>query len=231
MHGVPPTLARDGGPGITWGGGGTTGQHSSHLTWESSTVDQLTLDKTARRRSMRRRVLLALLLGSSLATVGAGAMTLAVFTDSDASAGSWTSGTIILGVSPATAFTATGILPGDTGNQTIVVSNTGTGAARYALSTSATNTDTKGLATQMTLTIQAGTCVSPGTTLYSGALGSAALGSSAAGAQAGDRSVAAAASDSLCFTWSFPLASGNAFQAAATTATFTFASEQTANNP
>ena len=194
-------------------------------------MDQLLLDKTARRRANRRRAMLAVLLASSLATLAAGAVTLAQFTDSDASSGSWTSGTIILGVSPATAFTATGIMPGDTGNQTIVVSNTGTGAARYAVSTSATNPDTKGLATQMTLLIEAGTCASPGATLYSGALGSAALGSSAMGAQPGDRNVAAAASDSLCFTWSFPLASGNAFQAATTTATFTFASEQTANNP
>jgi hypothetical protein len=188
-------------------------------------------DVAMTRRTKRRQAMLAILLASSLATLGAGAMTLAQFTDSDTSTGSWTSGTIILGVSPATAFTATNILPGDTGNQTIVVSNTGTGAARYALSTSATNADTKGLAAQMTLLIQAGTCASPGATLYTGALGSAALGSSASGAQAGDRTVAAAASDSLCFTWTFPLASGNAFQDAATTATFTFASEQTANNP
>lgn len=183
------------------------------------------------RRTKRRRTVLAVLLASSLATLGAGAMTLAQFTDSDATSGSWTSGTIVLGVSPATAFTAANIMPGETGSQTIVVSNTGTGAARYAVSTSATNADTKGLAAQMTLVIAAGTCASPGATLYSGALGSAAFGSSAPGAQAGDRSVAAAASDSLCFTWAFPLASGNAFQAAATTATFTFASEQTANNP
>ena len=188
-------------------------------------------DTTARRRTKGRRALLAVLLASSLATLGAGAMTLAQFTDSDASTGSWTSGTIILGVAPATAFSVTNILPGDTNNQTIVVSNTGTGAARYSLSTSATNTDTKGLAAQMTLLVQAGTCAAPGATVYTGALGSAAFGSSAQGAQAGDRNVAAAASDSLCFTWAFPLASGNAFQSAATTATFTFASEQPANNP
>ena len=194
-------------------------------------MDQLASAATAVGRTNRRRVMLAIVLGSSLAAVGAGAMTLAQFTDSDTSTGSWTSGTLILGVSPATAFTATNIMPGETANQTLVVSNTGTGAARYSLSTSATNTDTKGLAAQMTLLIQAGTCASPGATIYTGALGTAAFGSSAQGAQAGDRTVAAAASDSLCFTWALPLASGNAFQAAATTATFTFASEQTANNP
>ena len=182
-------------------------------------------------RAMRRRSLLAVLLVATLTTLGAGAMTLAQFTDSDASTGSWTSGTIILGVSPATSFSVTNILPGDSGSQTIVVSNTGTGDARYALSTSATNLDSKGLAAQMTLTIKAGACPGAGANLYSGALGSAALGSSASGFQTGDRDVLAAASDSLCFAWSFPLASGNGFQAAATTATFTFASEQTANNP
>lgn len=193
-------------------------------------MDQIALARTARRRIRRQQALLAILVSSALATLGAGAMSLAVFTDSDASSGSWTSGTVILGVSPATAFTAANILPGDTGNQTITVANTGTGAARYALSTSATNADSKGLAAQMTLTIQAGTCASPGATLYSGALGSAALGDSTQGADTGDRNVAAGASDNLCFSWDFPLGSGNAFQAAATTATFTFDSEQTANN-
>lgn len=194
-------------------------------------MDTHALDQGSNRRNKRRRALLAILLASSLATLGAGAMSLAVFTDSKASTGSWTSGTVILGVSPATSFTATGIMPGETGSQTITVSNTGTGALRYALSTSATNADTKGLAAQMTLTVKAGACPGAGANLYSGALGSAALGSNAQGAQAGDRAVAAGASDLLCFAWSFPLSSGNAFQAAATTATFTFDAEQTLANP
>jgi hypothetical protein len=188
-------------------------------------------DQGTARRGKRRRALLAILLASSLATLGAGAMSLAVFTDSKASTGSWTSGTVILGVAPATAFTATGIMPGETGSQTITVSNTGTGALRYALSTTATNADTKGLAAQMTLTVKLGACPGAGANLYSGALGSAAIGSNLQGAQAGDRAVAAGASEQLCFAWSFPLASGNAFQAAATTATFTFDAEQTLANP
>ncbi|MEO5964596.1 MAG: TasA family protein [Candidatus Limnocylindrales bacterium] len=193
-------------------------------------MDQFTQNPAANRLK-RRSALVAILLGSSLAMLGAGAMSLAVFTDSRASTGSWTTGTIVLGVSPSTAFSATNILPGSTGSADITVSNTGTGALRYAVSTSATNTDAKGLAAQMTLTVTAGTCASLGSTLYTGALGSAALGSPTQGAQAGDRSVAAASSDALCFAWSFPLASGNAFQGAATTATFTFAAEQTTNNP
>jgi hypothetical protein len=194
-------------------------------------MNQHDLDTTLQHRRKRRRVLVAILLGASLATLGAGAMSLAVFSDSQAASGAWTTGTIVLGVTPSTAFSASNIMPGDTGSQTIAVSNSGTGALRYAISTSATNADGKGLAAQMTMTVSPGTCASPGSSVYSGALGSTAVGSAAQGSQAGDRTLAAAASENLCFAWSFPLASGNGFQNAATTATFTFAAEQTANNP
>lgn len=195
-------------------------------------MDQLDPNVAARRRQKRRRALVAMLIASSLATLGAGAMSLAVFTDSQASTGAWTTGTIVLGVSPSAAFSATNILPGASGSQDILVSNGGTGALRYALSTSATNADTKGLAAQLTLTINAGTCASPGAVVYAtGPLGSAAFGSNAQGAQAGDRTLAAAANENLCFAWSFPLSSGNGFKNAATTATFTFDAEQTSNNP
>jgi hypothetical protein len=195
-------------------------------------MDKLDLDAPGRRRRKRRRALVAVLLTSSLATLGAGAMSLAVFTDSQASTGAWSTGTIVLGVSPSTAFSASNILPGASGSQDVSVSNGGTGALRYALSTSATNADSKGLAAQLTLTVNAGTCASPGAVVYAtGPLGSAAFGSNAQGAQAGDRTLAAAASETLCFAWSFPLSSGNAFKNAATTATFTFDAEQTSNNP
>ena len=193
-------------------------------------MDKLALDQTTSRRRTRRRALVAMLLASSLATVGAGAMSLAVFTDSKATSGSWTAGTVILGVSPATAFTATGILPGDTDSQTIAVSNTGTGVLRYAMTTSSTNADSKGLAAQMTLTVKLGTCAAATTTLYTGALSAAFLGNPAQGDDTGDREVAAGATDNLCFAWTFPQTSGNGFKSAATTATFTFAAEQTANN-
>jgi len=195
-------------------------------------MDQPANDHGSKRRQRRRRALVVVLLTSALATLGAGAMSLAVFTDSQATTGAWTTGTIVLGVSPSTAFSASNILPGASGSQDITVSNSGTGALRYALSTSATNTDSKGLAAQLTLTINAGTCASPGAVVYAtGALGSAAFGSNAQGAQAGDRSLAAGANENLCFAWSFPLSSGNGFRNAATTATFTFDAEQTSNNP
>jgi len=194
-------------------------------------MDQTSLDPMVTRRQKRRRALLAILLSASLATLGAGAVSLAQFTDTATAAGTWTTGTIVLGVSPATVFSATNVFPGDSGSQTVQVQNNGTGALRYALTSNATNTDGKGLAAQMTLSIDQGACGSTTGNLYTGALGSAAFGNPAQGANAGDRNIAAGNTDNLCFSWSLPLATGNAYQNATTTATFTFSAEQTANNP
>ncbi|MEW5991027.1 MAG: TasA family protein [Chloroflexota bacterium] len=191
------------------------------------------MDTTAPRRRRARRAGLILLLAASAAlSVGAGTSTLAIFTDSANATAAFSSGTVDLTAAPATVFTATGIYPGDSGSQTVTVANGGTGTLRYALTTSATNADGLGLAAQLELTITAGTCPGAGGPLYgAAALGSAAFGNPAQGAQAGDRTLAGAASEDLCFAWSLPLATGDAFQGAATTATFTFAAEQTANNP
>ena len=134
-------------------------------------------------------------------------------------------------MSPTTVFTPGVVMPGDSGQQTVTVANTGTGALRYAMSSVATNTDDKGLASQLTLTIDAGACGSPPASIYSGTLQGAGFGSSAQGADVGDRSVAAGASEQLCFAWDLPLVTtGNAFQDANTTVTFTFDAEQTKNN-
>jgi hypothetical protein len=188
-------------------------------------------DTTASRRRKRRRILAVLLTASAIATVGASAMSLAIFTDTQAADGSWTAGTIKLGaISPSTVFTATNILPGDLGSQTVVVSNTGLSQLRYAMSSVSTNADSKGLAAQMTLSIKDGACPSAGTTLYSGSLSGALFGLKAQGADLGDQVINAGATQSLCFAWTFPIGSGNAFQAAATSTTFTFDAEQTANN-
>jgi hypothetical protein len=69
------------------------------------------------------------------------------------------------------------------------------------------------------------------TTVYTGALSAAAFGDPSQGGQAGDRTLAGGANEDLCFAWSLPLASGNGYQGATTTTTFTFNAEQTANNP
>ena len=186
----------------------------------------------AARHLTRRAGLSLLLVASAALTLGAGASTLAIFTDSADATAAFSTGTVDLTAAPATVFTASGIYPGDNGSQTVTVTNGGTGTLRYAMSTSATNADGLGLAGQLALTITAGTCPGAGGPLYgSAALGSAAFGNPAQGAQAGDRTLAGAASEDLCFAWSLPSTTGNGFQGAATTATFTFAAEQTANNP
>lgn len=106
--------------------------------------------------------------------------------------------------------------------------------------TSATDPDGKGLGDQLQLTIRTIDVTSPATPcddfdgmlLYgpAGALPAGAIGSNAQGAQAGDRVLAARASETLCFRMDLPLATGNAHQNATTTARFTFDAEQTASS-
>jgi hypothetical protein len=188
-------------------------------------------DTVAARRRNRRRTLAILLAAAAVATVGAGAMSLALFTDTQAATASWTAGTIKLGsISPSTVFTATDILPGDSGSQTVVVSNTGTGELRYSMTSLATSTDSKGLATQMTMIVKDGACPSTGTTLYTGTLAGASFGSIAQGQNLNDQVLGAGLSQSLCFSWSFPILSGNSYQGANAATTFTFDAEQTAHN-
>jgi spore coat-associated protein N len=187
-------------------------------------------DTAPARRRRRRRMLVAMLLASSLATVGAGAMSLAVFTNSTDASGDWTTGSITLGVSPNPVFHVTGILPGDSGQQTLVVSNTGSGDLRYAMTSTSDNADGLGLAAQMQMTITDEACGTPGTTLYTGSLDGAFFGNPAQGADLNDQTVTVGNSQSLCFAWSFPLASDTTYQGATTTTTFSFDAEQTLHN-
>ena len=193
-------------------------------------MDETISTRIERRR--KRRGIIALFAGLTTLSLGAGAFSLALFTDSANATGAFTTGTIDIATSPSALFTVTAAFPGDSGSATLTVANNGTGALRYAMTTSATNADSKALRDQLQLTIKAGTCPGSGTALYgAGALSSAALGDVTQGSQAGDRTLAASATEDLCFLWSLPSATGNAYQNATTTATFTFDAEQTANNP
>jgi len=188
------------------------------------------------RRHVAGRVGLTLFGALTIASLAATTMSLAFFTDSDAAGGNaFTTGTIALGLNPTSAiFTSGAMMPGDTANGTLVVSNSGTAQLRYAVTSSSTNTDGKGLNAQLTVTIKTlGTSCAAfdGTSLYAGALSAAGFGDVTAGAQSGDRTLGAASSETLCFRATLPSATGNAYQGATTTATFTFESEQTANNP
>jgi len=192
---------------------------------------------------MTKRILFTLL-GIGLLSTLAGLAGFAVFTDS-ASIGSntFTTGTVDISTAPASALvTFSNMAPGDTVTDDLVVSNAGTLELRYAITSSATNADAKGLKDQLVLTIKTIDVTTPGTPcdnfdgtqLYTGDLDSTAgalVGSNAQGSQADDRTLAASTNETLCFRVDLALSTGNAFQDATTTATFTFDAEQTTNNP
>ncbi|MEO5884182.1 MAG: TasA family protein [Candidatus Limnocylindrales bacterium] len=183
---------------------------------------------TSRRR---RRGILAILLGLTTISLGAGMFSLAIFTDTDASTGTFAAGTIDIESSPTVAFTVTGMVPGDSNTQALTIDNAGTASLRYALTTAATNT----LGDTLTLTIKTlGTscAVFDGTSVLAAtALDGAVVGNPTQGANAGDRVLAGSANEVLCFRVSLPLATGDSLQNATSSATFSFAAEQTANNP
>ena len=189
--------------------------------------------------------LLAALFTIGILSTLAGIAGYAVFTDT-ASVGSntFTTGTIDISTAPTTALvTFTDMAPGDSvqPNAGIVVTNVGPGplVLRYAI-TSTTTEDV--LAAELDLTIKTIDVTVPatpcddfdGTTIYTtGDLGSTAginvVGNPAQGSQAGDRTLAAGANETLCFRVALPIGSTGP-QGVTTTATFAFQAEQTKNN-
>ena len=180
---------------------------------------------------IHRRPILASLLALTVIGLGAGAFSLAIFTDTSASTGSFASGTIDITSSPAVAYNVTAMMPGDVNNATMTIANAGTAQMRYSLTTTATTA--LGTALQLTIKTVGTSCAAfDGTTVLAAtALNGAAIGSPTQGAQAGDRTLAAASNEVLCFRVSLPLASANTLQGLTSAVTFTFDAEQTANNP
>ena len=186
---------------------------------------------------MLRLALMSMFTAGMLGTFVA-ADSLAVFTDTKANGGNaFSTGILQIDDVPAAAVvTFATMAPGDSVIAGLVINNSGTLALRYAMSGVTTNFDGKGLADQLQLTIRVKTgnacAAEDGVIIYGpGALSAGAFGSNAQGDQPCDRTLAASANETLCFKVLLPLATGNAYQNATTTATFTFDAEQTANNP
>ena len=162
--------------------------------------------------------------------------TFATFTDSGTAQSTFTAGTvdIVVGgdVDDAYAFTSiemSNMKPGDVKYAPLTIANTGTLGFTYTMSTSATNADSKALRDQLTLGIKkvvdAATCDSAGVG-YAASLDTiTASGALSAGAIA-SRSLAASANEVACFRIELPSGSGDSFQGATTTATFTFSATQ-----
>jgi predicted ribosomally synthesized peptide with SipW-like signal peptide len=195
-------------------------------------------------RSRRRRRLLLLLATLGAISLGAGQLSLALFTDQETVAGTFSTGSIVLDDVKIDGLTLTtaAMMPGDTVTDDVVVENDGTAQLRYSMATTSTNADLKGLRDVLTLTVRGIDATLPATpcdnfdgtlVLAATVLGAntAKFGDVTAGSQAGDRTLNAAANETLCFRVSLPGGTGNAYQSATTTTTFTFDAEQTASNP
>ena len=192
--------------------------------------------------TIRRIATTALIVAGLLALTSVS--TLAVFTDQQTvAANAFSTGMIDLGASPTSAIvTYSGMAGGDAVTDDVVVTNlAGSSALRYSVSSTATNADAKGLKDQLVLqvkTIDATTPASPcsefdGTQLYAGDLDATAgllVGNRAQGFHTGDRPLAVAGEETLCFRVTLPVGTATAFDLSTTTATFTFTAEQTAHN-
>lgn len=195
------------------------------------------------RRRRRRRILAFLVPMLAIAGLGAGQLSLALFTDSETVNATFDTGSVVLdaGRIDVLVLTTTAMMPGDSITDDVVVENDGTAQLRYAMTTASTNADGLALRDVLTLTVQTIDVTTPSTpcddfdgatVLAATALGAsgAGFGTPAPGAQGGERPLNATASETLCFRVSLPSATGSGYQGAATTTTFTFDAEQTANN-
>lgn len=177
--------------------------------------------------SKKIRVIAAL--GTLSGAVWAG--TFATFTDSADSVSTFTTGTVDL-TATANAFaslTVDNLKPGDVKYAPLTVTNAGTLAYGYTMSTASTNADNKGLRDQLTLGIKkvanAAACDVAGVG-YTASVDTADAGGSLSGAAIASRALAAGTNEVLCFRVELPGATGNSFQDSTTTATFTFAATQ-----
>ena len=176
-----------------------------------------------------------------------GAASQAIWTDSDPVGGhTFGTGSVILTAAdtPTPMWNVTAAAPGTIETGEILVTNGGTLELRYAVTGSNTDaTLAAGINLRIGLKVGAGCDPyhnSDGTLIgvvddvqtFAGTLDSAVLmGSTAPGPNGGDRTLAASATETLCFSVVLPDGAANGLQAKSTVSTFTFESEQTLNNP
>lgn len=211
------------------------------------------------KRHIKKTLVLLLVLGLAGSLLG-GISTALFTDTAQIQSSSFTTGTVDIDLTDdnetdadnltTTQLTLGAMAPGDQIQPTvgITVKNTGTLALRYAFYASATDADTKNLKDQLEVTIRAvdsnagngncnefdGAVIYGPTTNMDGSTTAgtffAIFGDSTAGAQAGDRGLAAAASEVLCFRVKLATSAPNSSQNATTTITWEFRAEQTANN-
>lgn len=197
--------------------------------------------------SNRKRNFLAL--GSALlvASIGIGAVSLAVFTDTETVDATFTSGTIALDAAKIDALTLTNanLMPGDSITGSVDVENDGSNELRYSLNTATTDGSSPNgepLYSALVVEVRPIDATTPaskcnefdGTPALQTAevLGASNVmfGSVSPTVGTGDVTVAAGATHVLCIRVSLPITADDTFQGATSVTTFTFNAEQTENN-
>jgi hypothetical protein len=151
-------------------------------------------------------------------------------------------GGLTIGEERRLGIPAAGGNPGETVRSRQVVENALQQALRYAVTSASTNDDRKAVRDILRVAIRtadlasgsAATCGRfDGTLLYHGPLGAATagVGDAQMGGQAGDRVLAAGQRETLCFEITMPIETGDEYQGATTSTTWTIAAEQVAGNP
>jgi hypothetical protein len=180
---------------------------------------------------MTPRILLGALIAIGIMSGSAAQGTIAHFSTVVTSQGNqFSAGTLRIDDLPmSSTLSMSNLIAGDNFDAQLVISNPGTLDLTYAMTTSFIgSTD---LADDLLLTVRAKTSsacsVRDGSLLYnSGSLNAGAFGDPAHGVQAGDRALAAGASESLCFTIVLPALAPATDQGTSLAATFAFLAEQ-----
>lgn len=192
--------------------------------------------RAARRRRRRRRFLLLLLLAvSALPSVTTSVISISLFHERAVIAtDAWAPSAINVSAEPALLMQVSGMLPGDRHSGVLTVANLGADTLRYALVSTSTDADSRGLRDVLLTDVRSagsGCDAFDGQLLYHGPLSGAGFGDPAAGQQAGDRLLGAAERELICVRVALPEAAGNRHQRSSTTVSFTVLAESTLTGP
>ena len=196
----------------------------------------------------RKSTLLILVAALAVASIGIGAVSLAVFTDTETVDATFTSGTITLDAAKVGALSLSlgdTWVPGDFVTGSVDVENDGTNPLRYSLSTTTTDGNSPNgepLSSALVIEVRPVDATTPvtkcnefdGVPVLQAAevLGASNVmfGSVSPTVGTGDVTVAPGATHVLCIRVSLPIATDDTFQGATSVTTFTFNAEQTQNN-
>ena len=181
---------------------------------------------------MSRRIKVVLALGTL--SSAAWASTFADFTDSATATSTFTAGSVDLvlngDTSDAYAFTtlqSSNMKPADVVYAPLTVANTGSLSFSYSMASSSTNGDAKALRDTLEMGVKlvanAGACDAAG---YAASATTIRAQAAINNATTGARTLAASASEVLCFKVELPSGTGDALQGSTTTTTMTFSATQ-----